>query len=128
MITKEEYIKKRTEAVKEHWPAELKQKYMDGIEKRWNELEEGRRIREQHLDEICTKMIPKQELVDGGLYIAESDLCRGMWFGVWDAKEQVFQCLRYKFGYRQDDLPYFGDVRETNMAGFAPMKKIECEY
>jgi hypothetical protein len=127
MNEKEEYLKSRAEKMKD-WPAEKRERVLVIIEKDWQNRKEGEKIREQHLDEICSKMIKKEELVDGGLYIAESDLCRGMWFGVWDAKEQVFQCLRYKFGYRQDDLPYFGDVRETNMAGFAPMKKIECEY
>lgn len=50
-----------------------------------------------------------------------------MWHGVWDEKNNRFLCFRYKFAWNQFDLPYFGDVVDTDRAGFAPMKRINEE-
>jgi hypothetical protein len=124
MNEKEEYLKTHADRMKD-WPAEKREKILANIEKTWQSRKEGERMRQEYLDELCSKMVPKEKLKDGGLYIGPADEARGMWFGVWDSKKNTFHCYRYKFGWQPWELPYFGDVRETNQAGLAPMEEVE---
>lgn len=66
--------------------------------------------------------IPKKDLVDGEWYYGEF---RNSNFGRWNAKNQVFDHIRYKFGYRWDECNHFED--DNGFALFVPIRKANKE-
>ena len=60
--------------------------------------------------------IPKKDLVDGQCYIGEYRNAR---IGKWNAKENVFDHWRYKFGFRLDTCNHFED--DNGFALFVPI-------
>ncbi len=66
--------------------------------------------------------IPKKNLVDGEWYYGEF---RNSNFGRWNAKKQVFDHIRYKFGYRWDECNHFED--DNGFALFVPIRKANKE-
>jgi hypothetical protein len=66
--------------------------------------------------------------------ITKADLINGKWyygnyrnseFGKWDAKNNKFHHLRYKFGYRWDDCNHFED--DDGYALFVPLREANKE-
>ena len=66
--------------------------------------------------------IPKSELEDGQWYYGNY---RNSQFGKWNESKQVFEHLRYKFGYRWDDCNHFED--DNGFALFVPLRKATSE-
>ncbi len=62
--------------------------------------------------------IAKNKLEDGGWYYGNY---RNSDFGKWNSKKQVFDHLRYKFGYRWDTCNHFED--DNGFALFVPLRK-----
>ena len=126
METKEEYLKKHRERLEKNIAdkPEMVEKILANLGDAFDRNTKERALERKRLNEIVKRMIPKEELVDGGLYLAQPEYTRGMWFGVWDKEKEVFQCMRYKFGFQVFPLPYLGDAKE-NDAAFAPMQKVE---
>ena len=61
--------------------------------------------------------IPKKDLVDGQLYYGDY---RNAEVGKWNAKENVFDHWRYKFGFRKDTCNHFED--DDGFALFVPIR------
>jgi len=97
---------------------------LEELEKRKIERYEAIKEGTKHIKDIIAKMIPKEELKDGVVYDVEPEYARGVANdkAKWDAKKGEFVYMRYKFGWREDYMDYFGDVAWTNIAGCAPMK------
>lgn len=125
METKEEYLKRMADKMK-NFDATKRENILQSLAHDYDKREQEKTREQERIEAIKAQMIPKEKLIDGGLYTGPEDLARGMWFGVWDVKKQMFQCMRYKFGWQQFELPYFGDVTERE-AGLAPMRKVEKE-
>jgi len=68
------------------------------------------------------KIIPKNQMVDGMWYAGK---CRNARVALWDAKNEVFVHIRYKFGYMVDTIEHFEDVKDKSVDGFIPIEKIE---
>jgi hypothetical protein len=65
---------------------------------------------------IAAGAIPKADLVDGQCYLGEY---RNANYGKWNAKENVFEHWRYKFGFRLDTCNHFED--DDGFALFVPI-------
>ena len=65
---------------------------------------------------IAAGAIPKADLVDGQCYLGEY---RNANYGKWNAKENVFEHWRYKFGFRLDTCNHFED--DNGFALFVPI-------
>lgn len=66
---------------------------------------------------IAAGAIPKKDLVDGQCYVGEY---RNAKIGKWNAKENVFEHWRYKFGFRLDTCNHFED--DDGFALFVPIR------
>lgn len=66
--------------------------------------------------------IPKDRLVDGVWYYGNY---RNATLGRWDEKNQEFDHLRYKFGYRWDRCNHFED--DDRYAVFTPLREANNE-
>jgi hypothetical protein len=60
--------------------------------------------------------IPKNDLEDGGFYLGDHRRAK---IGKWNAKENVFEHWRYKFGFRLDTCNHFED--DNGFALFVPI-------
>lgn len=69
-------------------------------------------------------MIAKADLVDGRYY---SGYCRNTYMAVWEANDNCFWHLRYKFGYRPESIQHISDCDERE-DGFVPYALIEPLY
>lgn len=67
-------------------------------------------------------MIPKKDLISGAYY---NGFCRNSSIALWDDKKEIFIYIRYKFGFRLDEIEHFDDVKNTSMDGFVPVEKIK---
>jgi hypothetical protein len=65
---------------------------------------------------IAAGAIAKADLVDGQCYLGEY---RNANYGKWNAKENVFEHWRYKFGFRLDTCNHFED--DDGFALFVPI-------
>ena len=65
---------------------------------------------------IAAGAIPKGDLIDGQCYVGEY---RNANIGKWNAKENVFEHWRYKFGFRLDTCNHFED--DNGFALFVPI-------
>ena len=65
---------------------------------------------------IAAGAIPKADLVDDQCYLGEY---RNANYGKWNAKENVFEHWRYKFGFRLDTCNHFED--DNGFALFVPI-------
>ena len=61
--------------------------------------------------------IPKKDLIDGQIYIGEH---RRTTIARWNEKENRFDYMRYKFGWREDECNHFED--DDGFALFVPIK------
>lgn len=69
-----------------------------------------------------TCYIQKKDLVSGSYYLG---ICRNSSVGLWDSKANHFVYIRYKFGWRLDDIEHFDDVKESGKDGFIPIQLLE---
>ena len=93
-----------------------------------NELKEEEREKRLKLvrkaeNEIADKMLKKEELEDGVWYEGPGDFARQVTRARWNEERGKFIYDRYKFGWFEDEMDYFGDVINERYAGFAPMNK-----
>lgn len=65
---------------------------------------------------IAAGAIAKEDLIDGQCYVGEY---RNANIGKWNAKENVFEHWRYKFGFRLDTCNHFED--DNGFALFVPI-------
>ena len=65
---------------------------------------------------IAAGAIPKTDLIDGQCYVGDYRNAR---IGKWNAKENVFEHWRYKFGFRLDTCNHFED--DNGFALFVPI-------
>jgi hypothetical protein len=73
-----------------------------------------------------TRYLKKEELIPGAYY---AGICRNAQVAMWMGKEQKFLYIRYKFGFRLDEIEHFDDVKESGMDGFVPIALIcDAEY
>ena len=99
--------------------------------KYWNELKPFKtpddvpaipRVEEKEYKEfyvprlIAAGAIPKADLIDGQCYVGDYRNAR---IGKWNAKENVFEHWRYKFGFRLDTCNHFED--DNGFALFVPI-------
>lgn len=77
--------------------------------------------------EVLKKIIPKDKLEDGVIYLAmkdTEDLCRHVEEARWDKNEGMFWYTRSKFGHTfEDTMDHFADVINKRLAGFTPLKR-----
>lgn len=87
---------------------------------------EGRKYQLAFEQDVLTKIIPKNMLLDGVVYLAmenTENLCRHVSEARWDEKQQTFVYERYKWGRTfEDTIEHFADVVNQNTAGFTPIK------
>ena len=99
--------------------------------KYWNELKPFKtpddvpaipRVEEKEYKEfyvprlIAAGAIAKADLIDGQCYVGDHRNAR---IGKWNAKENVFEHWRYKFGFRLDTCNHFED--DNGFALFVPI-------
>lgn len=113
MKMKEEKLKK----IKEYWENELpKFNNPEDVpqlpvvdEKEWKEFYVPKLIK--------AGAIPKKDLIDGQIYIGEH---RRTTIARWNQKENKFEYMRYKFGWREDECNHFED--DDGFVLFVPIK------
>lgn len=77
-----------------------------------------------HLVRMELSMIGKTYLISGEYY--NGYRWRGKHVAMWDGEKGCFKTINFKMGsFFIEDLPYFGDVKDTNQDGFIPFEKIE---
>ncbi len=67
-------------------------------------------------------MIKKEHLKDGMYYLG---FCRNTYVAVWEAKDQTFYHLRYKFNWMKETIKHFEDTKESGFDGFVPIEEIQ---
>lgn len=65
--------------------------------------------------------IPKSDMQDGACYLS---ICRNNYVAEWDAKQELFVYIRYKFGHMLDTIKHFEDVIDEGVDGFVPIEKL----
>lgn len=97
-------------------------KHMEDSKKRQEEDEKREKDR---VERMTKAMIDKGYLISGEYYSGYR--FRGKHVAMWDGKKGCFQTINFTMGqFYVEELPYFGDVIETNQDGFLPFDKIEA--